>query len=106
MVIWIVSLCVCTDLPFSLVSHSPQSPLPCPVELLPPPTSSAAGGDRECSQCVTLLSLSLSVSMSACLPLSPQAFPYSHPQSHMMTLTVTHLGRGHIPYSAPHISIT
>ena len=86
-------MCVQTYL---LVSHSPQSPAPCPVELLPPPTSSAAGGGREPSQCVSL-GLSRSV-----WPLSPRASPYSHPQSHVMTLGLTHLGRGHIPYSAPH----
>ena len=102
------SLCLCTDLPLSLVSHSLQcgpvttpSPLPCPVELFPPPTSCTAGGYRECSQCISLLSLSLSV-----WPLSPRASPYSHPQTHVMTLRVTHLGRGHIPYSAPRISLT
>ena len=48
----------------------------------------------------SLRSLSLSRSV---WPLSPRASLYSHPQSHVMTLRLTHLGRGHIPYSAPHI---
>ena len=98
----IVSLCVCVQT-YLLVSHSPQSPLPCPVELLPPPTSSAAGGVESppsASLSPSLRSLGLSVSV---WPLSPRASPYSHPQSHVMTLGLTHLGRGHIPYSAPRI---
>ena len=98
----IVSLCVCVQT-YLLVSHSPS--LPCRAlwscSLLPPalPLAGVESPPRA-SLSPSLSSLGLSRSV---WPLSPRASPYSHPQSHVMTLRLTHLGRGQIPYSAPRI---
>ena len=82
---------MCTDLPFSV----PLSPVSCAV-----PCGAAPSSHQLCRW---RGSRALPVRLSRSVwPLSPRASPYSHPQSHVMTLGLTHLGRGHIPYSAPH----
>ena len=88
---------MCTDLPFSV----PLSPVSLAV-----PCGAAPSSHQLCrwrgSRVLPVCHTQDCPSLSLCLwPLSPRASPYSHPQSHVMTPRMTHLGRGHIPYSAP-----
>ena len=94
---------MCTDLPLIRARDGPVSlAVPLWSCSLLPPALPLAGVESPPSASLSPSLRSLGLSLSVC-PLSPRASPYSHPQSHVMTLGLTHLGRGHIPYSAPRI---